>query len=263
VRANVQERFHGEDFDYESGSPHLHHLGLRRWISGRLEALLGEAFPPQRVCRVLEIGAGHGAFTEVLAGLGAQVTVTEMSGPSARRLKARFRHNSNVDVRFDPTGSAVLDTGSAVDMAVCVSVLHHVPDYLGFLRKLAGLVDSGGTIVTYQDPLWYPRRRRRDIAVDRGCYYLWRLRQGELKRGISTRLRRLRGVYDESRPEDMAEYHVVRQGLDERAIVDLLGSTFTDVALHRYWSTQDPALQRLGEIFAPPNTFGVEARSRR
>jgi SAM-dependent methyltransferase len=263
VPANLQERFYGEGFDYESGSPHLRHAALRRRIVQRIEAAVVETFARHGRCRVLEVGAGHGSFTAVLAALGAHVTVSEMSGPSVRRLEKRFHHNSNVEVVFDPTGDGIVTGGLTVDMAVCVSVLHHIPDYLGFLSSAAGIVAPGGIVVTYQDPLWYPRRRRRDMAIDRGCYYLWRLRQGDLRRGVGTRLRRLRGLYDESRPEDMTEYHAVRDGVDELAVVGLLGSVFRDVTLHRYWSTNGPLLQRLGGAVAAPNTFGVEARDRR
>jgi SAM-dependent methyltransferase len=263
ISDNMQELFHSEGFDYEPGSPHLQHSELRRWISGRLEAVVGRTMARRGACKVLEIGAGHGAFTEVLAGIGAQVTVTEMSGPSARRLESRFRHQPSVDVQFDPSGEAILDAGSTFDMAVCISVLHHIPNYLGFVGRLVHAIEPGGALVSYQDPLWYPRRRRRDMAVDRGCYYLWRLHRGELRRGLGTRLRRWQGVFDEARAEDMAEYHVVRQGLDEQALLDLVQPAFDEVTLERYWSTQGPILQRVGQWFAAPNTFGIEALTRR
>ena len=61
----------------------------------------------------------------------------------------------------------------------------------------------------------------------------------------------------------MAEYHVVRQGLDELGMAELLATYFEQVTVHPYWSTQDAVLQRLGTRLARPNTFALEATCRR
>lgn len=100
------------------------------------------------------------------------------------------------------------------------------------------------------------------MNLDHGAYLLWRLGQGELGRGLATRVRRLRGHYDETNEADMAEYHVVRQGVDELSLEGLLAPVFHDVELQRYWSTQSGVLQALGERFAPATTFGLFAWNR-
>lgn len=51
----------------------------------------------------------------------------------------------------------------------------------------------------------------------------------------------------------------MRQGVDEESVADVLRGTFADVRVERYWSTQSGWLQRLGDRWATPNTFGVEA----
>jgi SAM-dependent methyltransferase len=229
----------------------------------RLETLVREIFAREGRCRVLEIGAGHGSFTEVFASLGAEVVVTEMSESSARLLKTRFQHNPQVSVMFDPDGEGVFRLDQQVDMVACISVLHHIPDYLGFVTRIVDLIRPRGTFTSYQDPLWYPRRGRLDRGIDRGSYFLWRMQGGEFGRGIQTRMRRLRRVYDESSPSDMVEYHVVRRGVDEHALRDLLLRSFGDVSIRTYWSTQSHLLQRAGEHWAPVNTFGLEARRRK
>jgi protein-L-isoaspartate O-methyltransferase len=58
-----------------------------------------------RRCRVLEIGAGHGMFTDYLVGLGAEVWVTEMSKASADLLRSRFAGHDGVHVMYDEDGS--------------------------------------------------------------------------------------------------------------------------------------------------------------
>ena len=86
--------------------------------------------------------------------------------------------------------------------------------------------------------------------------------QGNFKRGLSTRWRRLRGVYNES-PEDLVVYHVVRQGVDECALTELLQARFAEVEVDRYFSTHLPLLQAIGTKYFPSNTFGIVASGRK
>lgn len=139
----------------------------------------------------------------------------------------------------------------------------HIPDYLSFLERLTGLIAPGGTIFTVQDPLYYPRMSGLAHRADRAAYLTWRLFQGNYARGLATRIRRVRGVYADTEESDLVEYHVVRDGVDEEAIKTLLGSSFDDVEIFRYWSSQAPLLQRLGDRTPLQTTFGIEATGRR
>jgi SAM-dependent methyltransferase len=260
--AKAHETTYGAGTDYVVGSPHLAHPQLHSWMLGRMRRLSAAASVRPGRCRILEVGAGHGTFTEHLADLGADVTVTEISKASADVLARRFRHSPTVHVMYDADGEAIFDLAGDFDIAFCVSVLHHIPDYLLFVSRLSQLVRVGGSLAAYQDPDWYPRRRRRDGLGDRAAYFAWRATQGDLRAGARTRLRRMRGRYDESLAADMTEYHVVRRGVDDFALADLLRSRFGEVELFRYWSTQRGVLQRLGEHLGLRNTFGVEATYR-
>ena len=71
--------------------------------------------------------------------------------------------------------------------------------------------------------------------------------------------RRGRRTYDESKPSDMVEYHVVRGGVDEQAIVELLSPMFQTVEVFSYWSTQSRLAQYAGRRLGLVNTFGVVA----
>ena len=75
--------------------------------------------------------------------------------------------------------------------------------------------------------------------------------------------RRLRGVYDESIPSDMSEYHVVRDGVDEQASPPSSTCHFDTVDVHPYFSTQGGWVQEVGRRLLRPNTFGVVATDRR
>lgn len=177
--ARLQESRHNASFDYEGGTSAASPPRLRGAIVERIRGLVLEQFGRRNRVRVLELGAGRGAFA------------------------------------------------------------------------------------SFPDPLWYPRRSRANLLADRASYFACRLGRGKLISGAATRLRRLRGVYDQSNPADMVEYHVVRQGCDEEALSELLARHFDKVELWRYWSTQSAVLQRLGTRFAAPTTFGLSARDRR
>lgn len=262
--AALQEVEYGADRDYTYGSPHLSHKQLRERIENDLAKLVrGISAATGRKCHVLEVGAGHGTFTEVLAKAGAKVTVTEMSEPSVKVLARKFA-GIDVEIVYDPEGSeAERVAESGCDLVVFISVLHHIPDYLAAVGTLTERLAPGGAFYCVQDPMWYPSRSKFDLGVDHGAYMLWRLGQGNVKRGLRTRVRRLRGVYDETEPADMVEYHVVRQGVDQRALALLLSERFEKVETWLYWSTQSAILQWLGERMGWKSTFGLRATGRR
>lgn len=260
--ADMQQKAHDEGHDYAAGSPHIRHHGLRTLVTNTLQQVAGEILDAKGSCRVLEVGAGHGTFTDPMVAIGAHVTVTEMSGPSAEGLKRRFRNNSAVTVIHDRDGSAAT-SGGPVDMVACISVLHHIPDYLGTVTAMISRIEHSGAFVSFQDPLWHARRSRVSMFVERGAYLSWRLTQGELQRGLSTTVRRATRGLDETEVSDMAEYHVVRDGLDEFAMKTLLQETFTEVELITYWSTQAGWAHHLGARILPPTNFGLIARGHR
>jgi SAM-dependent methyltransferase len=257
-----QNEAHGEGHDYVKGSPHLRHDVLRSMIEGQLKALVEETLARQDTCRVLEIGAGHGTFTEFLLQAGATVTVTEASKASAEELSRRYAGRNDVEVFFDLTGESVFEHEPTYDAVVCASLLHHIPDYLDFVRRLSGMLTRGGWFYSVQDPLYYPRRTRMAHVAGRGTYYIWRLGQGALRRGLATRMRRLRGTYSDTEPSDLVEYHVVRQGVDEKALVELLEKQFGTVELFTYWSTQSPFFQWMFSKSGLHSDFGLIARDR-
>lgn len=255
---SLQESSFGEDVDYRLGSPHLAHWQLYdrlvRVLLDQLHVLDRAGLP----LKVLEIGAGHGGYTEPALAAGCSVTAVEMSRPSLRRLEERYGTNHQFRTVFDPDGS-LSGVGDQFSMVLCVSVLHHVPDYLSFIRRATARLAPGGSLLALQDPLWYPTAGRPSRLLDRSGYYFWRVGQGDVRRGLGTLTRRLRGIYDESNPSDMVEYHAVRKGVNENAVIDQLKGSFNAVSLQDYWSNQSRVFQRLGDKLHLRNTFGISA----
>jgi len=258
---NPQEDHYVAGIDYRIGSPHLTHLALYDRLVGVLRQTVQRLSDQGRPLRILEIGAGHGAFTEPALALGCDVTAVDMSGPSVAELQRRFGTNSQFRARCDPDGS-LSDIDDGYDLLMFVSVLHHIPDYIDFLRKAASRLGSGGALLTLQDPSWYSRHRAAHRA-ERAAYLVWRLGRGDLSSGLQTRLRRMRGILDEKNPRDIVEYHVVRDGVDEKAVLKFARESFADASLIEYWSSQLGVAQRLGDRFGLHSSFGVVAHGYR
>ena len=250
-----QESFYDHTIDYRHGSPHLSHWWLYDRLVGMTRDLLRDLASAGLPLRVLEIGAGHGGFTEPVLAAGCELTAVEASQPSIDELNRRYASNPNFHAVLDQDGS--VDVGDGFSLILMVSVLHHIPDYIDFLDKVTRRLAPGGALFTLQDPLWYSRVSKATLALNRGAFYGWRLGQGDLGRAAATFSRRLRGVFDEENPSDTVEYHTVRNGVDEMAIAELLRSRFERVDILPYWSHQSSAAQRLGERLGAVNTFGI------
>jgi phospholipid N-methyltransferase len=244
------------------GSPHIAHGSIRGRVLRAVQRSVTGILDHRERCRVLEIGAGQGTFTDCVLAMGAEVEVTETSESNVEALRRRFQHDQRVTVTYDADGSVALD-GDPVDIVLCISVLHHIPSYLTAVRRLVRRIAPGGAFVSFQDPLWYPRRSTGSLLAERGAHVLWRLGQGNLRRGLASFVRQRRGAYDKTNPSDMVEYHVVRKGVDELALRTLLTPSFGAIELHRYWSTNAGWLQLVGERIGPQTTFGLLALDRR
>lgn len=258
----LQESVYSHDVDYTIGSPHLSHWRLRTRLVELLRRTIRNLSSGGAPPAVLEIGAGHGGYTEVALAMGARVTAVEMSQPSLDVLMDRFGTNDRFTGAHDPDGSLHC-VGGGFALVLAVSVLHHIPDYVSFVRAAADHVAPGGTILTFQDPLFYPRMPAYQHAFDRAAYLGWRLGQGRFVAGANSLRRRITGHLDESQAGDMVEYHVVRRGVDELAIRRALAPRFERVEILPYWSNQSTIGQWLGERANWANTFAIDAGGRR
>ena len=261
--AAIQGANYHRTFDYRAASPHLKWPRLFDSLSGLVRDALATAARRGLPLTVLEIGAGHGGFTEVLLAAGAQVTATEMSADSAERLRDRFALNDRCRVVSDVDGSLRGLDAERFSMILYASVIHHIPKYLRAVAEAATRhLLPGGALVTLQDPLWYPGVPRSHRLAGRAGYLTWRASQGDYRRAVATASRRARGVFDEGNPSDVVEYHVVRSGVDQNALVALLRPGFEQVDLMPYWSVQSGPWQRIGERTGMKNTFAIIAQGR-
>jgi SAM-dependent methyltransferase len=255
---NIQEKYYLPNIDYRRGSPHLSHPGLYdrliEVMRGTIQGLADQGMP----LRVLDVGAGHGGFTELALAMGCEVTAVDMSKPSVDELRRRFGTNPKFHAVYDPDGT-LRDMDNDYSLIMFVSVLHHIPDYMSSLTMACQRIVNGGSLLTLQDPLLYSRHRTAH-RVDQAAYFAWRLGQGDLSKGMQTRLRRIRGILDETDPSDMVEYHVIRDGVDEERILSFAKTEFSEASLLTYWSSQLRLGQGLGDRLGLRDYFGVVAK---
>jgi SAM-dependent methyltransferase len=253
---------HGREF--VEGSPHLKHATVgamcRRLASETWEMVSTHTPRPA----VLDMGAGDGMLTLPYLKLGARVVAADASEELLRDLRQKsLEHAASLEVKAGDIFASLQqlkDAGRRFDIVCASSFLHHIPDYLALCRAAALLLPPGGVFFTFEDPLRYDTLSRPTYFLDRAVYFWWRLFQGNYLRGLKTRWRRLTGQYRDDLAEDVAEYHVVRNGVDQVALRAWLEQAGFDCSVRPYWSTQSRAGQWLGEKLGMANTFGLIAR---
>jgi SAM-dependent methyltransferase len=259
----ANKRFYeDENLEYVGAAPHLKHGTLRALHDHLIADVYRMVSTDSAVPAALDLGAGEGTSSEALLELGARVTAVDLSERQLQSLKQRC---AGVDAPLEVVCEdawKVLDRDATFDVIVLNSFLHHVPDYLGLIKKAIGRLTPGGVLFSFQDPLRYDTVAKTTYVFSNASYFSWRVFQGDLLRGLKTRVRRLRGVYISGNEADDAEYHVTRNGVDQDAIADLLESSGFAVKIVRYFSTQSAVLQRIGALARLANTFGIVAQRR-
>lgn len=153
------------------------------WIFGLIEPHLG--------AEVLEVGAGHGTFTLMLAGKAKRVVASDRSERCASRLRERFAGQESVEVLHGSVDSAAAH--GPFDSVILINVLEHIEDDDGALREISGrLLRPGGRLV-----LWVPAFSLLYSDFDRRIGHYRRYRAPALRRqlaGAGYQVRELRYV---------------------------------------------------------------------
>lgn len=255
-----QESNYGVGFDYFQGSPHLKHRELFAWVTDEILNALKISESQGLLRHMLDIGAGDGSFDVAPLADGWNVTSVEESRPSITAMMNRFASNPRFEALFDSDGDLSILESRTFSVILLASVLHHIPDYQQVMADVLNRhLEPGGVLLTFQDPMWYPEQSRFTHLLGKASYFSWRITQGSLKQGFGTQLRRAWCTLDELNPLDMVDYHVVRQGVNQTALVQMLEPRFESVELLLYWSTQSAAWQRAGKCLGLVNTFAIRA----
>lgn len=263
LRANVAAYDELDEPEYINGAPHLKHDSIARIYRSLVASALKRIDKDPTTIEVLELGAGNGLASAAWFEHRVRLTAVDSSESMLDELSRKAGAFGLKPKTVVADALAYLDSSDDnFDILTHVSMIHHVPDYLNLLNRSNSHVRKGGCLLTFQDPLRYDRMPLHHRFIDRASYFAWRLGQGNFKRGLKTRWRRLRGVYSPTVVVDFEDYHVVRNGVDSAAIVKLLGPSFSEVRAVAYWSTYSGFLQSLGERLHLTSSFGILACGR-
>ena len=112
------------------------------WIADLCAPFLGE--------NILEIGAGHGDFTERFSKIGS-VVATEVSDGSFQFLRSRFENNAKIQIqKFDFKSAPT----QLFDSIVLINVLEHIENDVDALRALSRHLKPNGHLIIYVPAFW-------------------------------------------------------------------------------------------------------------
>ena len=109
------------------------------WLLRRARPFLGQ--------RVLDVGAGIGTFTALLAAEGKSVVAAEPDPAFVPLLRSRFADRDNVAVIEHGALALSAESFEPVDSVVCFNVLEHIPDDAAALRALRAHLVPGGHLL--------------------------------------------------------------------------------------------------------------------
>jgi SAM-dependent methyltransferase len=111
------------------------------------EWLLSRALP-HAGGHVLEIGAGIGTFSLLMASRGIRVSALEPEEELADILEARTCDLGGIDVLRGNVEDFALDRlAEPVDSVICFNVLEHIPDDRAALKSMAACLKEGGQLM--------------------------------------------------------------------------------------------------------------------
>ena len=94
--------------------------------------------------RVLDLGAGDGAFAAELSAAGCTVVAVDVAQEALRRARARV---PGLDARLAPEDGPLPLDEDAVDVVWAGEVLEHVADVVGLLAEVRRVLRWGGTLL--------------------------------------------------------------------------------------------------------------------
>jgi ubiquinone/menaquinone biosynthesis C-methylase UbiE len=245
---------------YASIVPHLKYSRIRNLYGQLVRDVFAHAQQYTEVPNVLDLGAGEGSATLPFLELGAKVIAVDVSESQLSELRRKCAsYKDRLEIRQVDINEA-LHTDEHYDVLVMSSCLHHIPDYVSALTAGVDVLSRTGQIFSFQDPIRYDTMGAFSRSFNKLVYFSWRVFQGDFVGGVSRTLRRARGIYLHDCPADNVEYHVVRNGVDQDKIVELLSARGFDCRVIRYFSTQGSMFQLLGSALGIKNTFSIIAR---
>lgn len=137
--------------DNDADNAHEGYTTLARMESGapNYNTWLGQRFNAHAGPRVLEVGAGIGTITALLAEGREKVVALEVDPFYVRRLQNRFRGTPQVEPYLSDVALADFEKLAAqkFDAIVLSNVMEHIPDDAGAVRRFGQILGPGGKVL--------------------------------------------------------------------------------------------------------------------
>jgi len=264
--ANAESYNRGKRRKYIDGAPHIKHAELRALFRRLVVEIYDATCSFVRQPKVLDLGAGEGSATLAFLELGAKTTAVDISEIQLGALRTRcssFANNLTVCCGdISDVVKELSDKKCKYDIIVANSLLHHIPDYIGLIGQCSKILSLHGQFFSFQDPIKYASLGKFTKLLTQIAYFSWRIFKGDVIGGLQRRLRRSRGIYFDDCSQDNAEYHVVRDGVDQDAIASSLNELGFECQIIPYFSTQSRSWQPIGSAMQAYNTFSIIARKK-
>jgi SAM-dependent methyltransferase len=214
--------------------------------------------PQTQSVRVLDAGCGTGVGTEYIAHLNpeANITAIDLSDRAIEVARERCQRSGASNATFQPLSIYDVDQiPGTFDWINCVGVLHHMPDPIKGLQKLASKLAPGGIIHIFV----YAALGRWEISLMQEAIALLQGdRQGDYKDGVQVgrqifahlpeqnRLRQReekRWAWENQRDASFADMYVHPQEIDYTIdtlfeLIDASGLNFLKFSNPSYWNLE-------------------------
>jgi 2-polyprenyl-3-methyl-5-hydroxy-6-metoxy-1,4-benzoquinol methylase len=170
--ANVAvHRFEAEHF--EQLHPEVYGIKEQKRISSILKKI--DQLIDSNQKKALDFGVGTGNLTGKLLKMNYFVTAIDISAEMCAILEKKYSaylKSKKLVVINSPIEDVSFNSGE-FDLITCYSVLHHLPDYVGAIRRLSFFLKKGG--VMYLDheasPFYWKREPKRAAHVVKQVYF--------------------------------------------------------------------------------------------
>ncbi|NJN19922.1 MAG: class I SAM-dependent methyltransferase [Leptolyngbya sp. RL_3_1] len=214
--------------------------------------------PLTQSVRVLDAGCGTGVGTEYIAHLNpeAEITAIDLSDRAIEVARERCQRSGASNITFQPLSIYDIDQlPGTFDWINCVGVLHHLPDPIQGLQKLASKLAPGGIIHIFV----YAALGRWEISLMQEAIALLQGdRRGDYTDGVQVgrqlfahlpeqnRLRRReqdRWAWENQRDASFADMYVHPQEVDYSVdtlfeLIDASGLDFLGFSNPTYWNLE-------------------------
>lgn len=116
---------------------------VRAELFGRLASLRALLPLLPREWVVADLGCGTGNASELLAPIVSRVIAVDQSAPMLKAARKRLGDAENVEFRRGELEKLPIADGE-VDAAVCILVLHHIPEPAAALKEMRRVLKPGG-----------------------------------------------------------------------------------------------------------------------